>query len=489
MSAAELHAPARAGSVLWHYLRLFGRHQTVVPMVVTFFVGMLAEMNSEGFEGFAASVPLMALLPLVQWGASTRRGELDAAMPLGRARHDLLWVAAGAVWAVAAMVPPLAVVTALWTVGPHARPLAAVAWYPPVILGAGLACYLVGVAVWLRGHSRPGPMLCVFFVLAIMPEVLLGSRWPRLERLLALRDAPAPGEGVALLLAAWLAAAAAAALACLVVVGTHRWGPRFRAGRAARPRRRLVREPVAAGVPRRPTRLHSVIRGELRLLRGPTLAAAAIVVVATLWMVPALSSVSSPDVPAMWAFPVIFTAVAWPMVVWLRGRGPWHRGLDPVPVSALAMRLARVAAGAVCLELVLLAAVAAHVAGAGGGLRPAGQYAGVGCVMLLLYLAASFPQVLARDHLLGWSMGWMGTLQMFVIPMMRAAPEGMLSPSTALSAILPQPGPWVAPALLWLAVLSALLAWTAWIGVIRDRRDPIEGFQVAGYLAAVARAG
>ncbi|HEX9939671.1 MAG TPA: hypothetical protein VGB15_21230, partial [Longimicrobium sp.] len=249
MSAAELHAPARAGKVVWHYLRLFGRHRAVVPSLVTFFLGVSSGTNTEGFERFVGFALLMALLPLVQWGASTRRGELDHAMPLGRARHDLLWLAAGAVWAVVAMIPPLALATGLWVLGPAGRPLAQVAWFPPVILAAGLACYLVGAAAWLRGSTRPGLLICALFAMGLVMEALLGSRWARVERLLMLREAPAPGEGSALLLGAVLLVPAAGALAWLMVAAPRR---RPRAGRAA-PRLWPVRPAAqaAAGVPRR----------------------------------------------------------------------------------------------------------------------------------------------------------------------------------------------------------------------------------------------
>jgi hypothetical protein len=486
MSAAELHAPARAGRALWHYLRLFGRHRAVVPILVTFSLGFCSGTNTEGFEGFVGFALLMALLPLVQWGASTRRGELDHAMPLGRARHDLLWLAAGAAWAVVAMIPPLALMTALWVTGPSRLLFAKVVWFPLVILAAGLACYLVGAGAWLRGSTRPGLLMCVLFALCLVVEALLGSRWARVQRLLTLREAPAPGEGPALLLAAALLVAAAGALAWLMVAAP-RWRPRRRF-RAA-PRLWPVRPAAArlgAGVPRRPARLHAVLWGELRLLSGLAAVAAA---VATLWVLSAESgSGPAPGELEPWVIPVIVIAFWLPMLVWLRGRGPWRRRVEPVPVGALAMRLARVAAGAVCLELVLAAVIVVHASGAAGGLRSAGSYAAVAGAALLAYLMSSFPQVLARDHLLGWSVGWTGMLQMSVFQVAQLLAPGVLSPRNALLSIFHQPDPWVPAMLLWLAVVGALLVWTAWIGVIRDRGDPIPGFQVMGYQAAVARA-
>jgi len=478
MNAIDLHPPARSARVARHYLALLGRHRTVVVVTLTFFLGMLSTLNSSGFLGFEGVVPLMALLPLVQWTTSVRRGEIDHAMPLDRVRHELLQVAAGAAWALLAMLLPLALVTLLalqWNLFRTGHPATGIAWIPPVLLLAGLACYLLGAAAWLRG-ARSGLLLCAFYGLSLVPVALLGPRWGHVERILSL-DAPiTPAEGVAGMVAAALAAAAAGAVVWLVAAGP-RWRPRVgsRAVPARRPApARPAGAPPAADARRRPARPHAVLWSELRLLRGPTLVGVAVAVACTLWLVPGILRTQPPALHVRGFLTVVRTvAVWWPVVVWLRGRGPWRRRLEPLPVGALALRLSRVAAGAVSLEAVVLAAILAHLAGGGPRLAAPASYPGVACGALLLYLVCSFPLVLARDHVVGWSVAWVCGMLTFGIPVWTLfAPPGVLSPGAALSVFSLHPVAWLPAILLWTTVVAALLVAATHGGVLGDRDGP-----------------
>ncbi|MFL5539685.1 MAG: hypothetical protein ACJ8J0_11870 [Longimicrobiaceae bacterium] len=484
MSAATRES-ARTAEVARHYLRLLGSERTALAFGLTVGLALLCSMATRGFEGIAATLWLMLFYPLLQWGPADRRGGLDEAMPLGKARHHLVRVACGAAWAAAALAVSVTLVALLFYTGYQGHPGTGFWWYPALILGFGLAFDLFGAAAWLRGETGGMPLTLAVCALAILPFVLLDERWSRLVRLLSLREPPAPGEawawiGVMML---WLAAGAAAAWLC---ASAARWLPWLQARRA----RAAVREgvqgpggalplpvvrPAVTDAPRRPARLHRVLWREIVLL-APKLGSAALLI-ALLVTMPA--DTDGERWTRLDHFAFLLTGllpVWWPVAVWELGK-PARRRVEPLPVGALTQRLVRLAAGAVWLELVLLLVLAAPAVGIGAWiplLDPgnASSWAGLLAGTLLLYLLASLPALLGTEHRLALYLGWI----VFLIPVMplmhSTLPHSRFSLGSALSAVARETGTWPEAMVPWTVVVTAVAVVTAAWGVANERSAP-----------------
>jgi hypothetical protein len=482
VSPAAPRALASTAAVARHYLRLLANVRTATGFIVTAGIVLLGGMQSIGFEAFPAVLWLMMLAPLLHWGIAGVALPLDQAMPVDRARHDLVRMACGAAWAAAALATAIVPVSLLLYFARDGRPGAGFWWYPPLLVIGGVVCYVIGAAAWLRRGSFV-VFYCVVFAIAALSAVIPDRE--RVERLLSLRAAPAPGEplrwmGIAILLLA--AAAGIAWLSAIVPREPSRiaaaLAPRLRAARGVL-RRRPAR-PGAADAPRRPAPFRAAFWREVVLLRP--LVSAAVVILMTAW----LASVGTEGrKDALWTI-VYVLPVFWPLVVWRVGTSPRLPRVEPLPMGDVARQLARLAAGAAVLLFTLLPVLALDAVGAGRTASlPAGTWAGYLGAALLLYLLASLPAIAAGEHRGGWTTGWTAFLLLVGLPLVRAmVPPGPLSLHSALVTAFLKPGPPAPAVALWTAILATLAVGAAAAGVNAERTS-----YVPPYLDPAQRAG
>jgi hypothetical protein len=479
VSAPALRAPARSWPVARSYLSLLAgrRAAWVCVAVATPGIFFMAGGNPWGFRGVAFLFPFLPVLPQIQWKQPGQRGPLEPALPIGRVRNDLLWVGCGAAWAATVLALIVGLTAALVAAG-YGGPDGGSGLYPFLLFAVGLGYYLFGAAFWLS-LTRP-----LSLVIMVALASATGMHPPaRLERLLALRIAPTPGEALGLVgpAALWLAAGAAAVG---LAVSMPTWDPSglVRRGRAALRRVPRSRPGLPAGKPRtlsagarrQPPPLGLVLWREIVLFRRRMtwLVASALCIV--LWLVPGMVGDSGPM--AHTSASVLFAyALSWSNMVWLMGRVSTRGGTVPLPVGMAAQRLVRVAAGAVWLEVTVLAALAARAAGVGewgevGGSPEAAV--GIASCALVLYLLGSVGTVLARRPGGGWMLAWF-FLILGVFPLvMSYRGHSLLAPGSVLSVFGPRPEPWLPAAMLWGTVLAALVWAAAARGAARERGRP-----------------
>ncbi|HEV7586683.1 MAG TPA: hypothetical protein VGO40_01040, partial [Longimicrobium sp.] len=335
MSTVAAREPARAGDVARHYLRLLGSGRGVVVLLPVVVVGaVLSGESFHGFGGLPLILWLMAGLPFVQWGIAERSGALDEAMPLDTVRHGLVRVACGTLWAATALAPAIGFLALRWYPGSAGIGAAALGLYPVLLLAAGLTYHLLGAAAWLCG-SRRGAALGAIAFLALVPLLASRSFLARGERLLALRETPAPGE-----LLAWTSAQAlwtAAALAAVWLAATaprleaRAGGGRRGAARAWIGRRRgvLPQRRVRAGALRRPAPLHRVLWREIVIVRLSMAGMGAALLLVTLWINPMLDAAAANPASSPWFGAIYSFSIAWSIAVWLPFAVSGRRVVDP----------------------------------------------------------------------------------------------------------------------------------------------------------------
>jgi hypothetical protein len=474
--SAATREPATTAEVARHYLHLLGSERTARAFGLTVGLVLFSSLVAPGFAGIAAILWAMLFYPLLQWGSADRRGGLDEAMPLGQVRHHLVRAACGAAWAAAALSVSIVLVALLFYLGHPGRP--GFWWVPPLLLGFGLGFYLFGMAAWLPGETN-APLAWAVSACGILPFMLLGDRWNRLERLFSLREPPASGEAWALAGAAmlWLGAGAAAAW---LSASAPRWLPRLQVRYARAVPRKGMRgpggalplpavRPAAADAPRRPAPLHRVLWCEIVLLI-PKLGSAALLIPLLVAAPTATGGERSTHFDSVGFFFTGLLPVWWPIFVWGIGSRPSRRGVEPLPVGALTQRLVRLAAGAVWLEVILLLVLAAPAAGLGAWIPPlvpgnATSWAALLADALLLYLLASLPTLLWTRHQLLLYVGWL----VFLIPMLplvhSVRPHARFSLGSALSVAAGN----TEATVLWAAVFTAAAVLAAAWGVAEER--------------------
>ncbi|HVG46151.1 MAG TPA: hypothetical protein VM890_15520 [Longimicrobium sp.] len=470
MSDAAVRAPAPLRAVARHYLRLLANGRLAVALLIIAGVALLGSVNARGFEGLASVLWLMALLPLLHWGPGGGSSPLDQAMPVDRARHDLVRTACGAAWAAAALAAAIGPVSLLLYASHHGRPGAGFWWYPPLLIAVGVAYYVVGAAAWLRRGSFVA-LYCTVYASATLPLVIPGLA--RTERLLSLRDAPSPGEPLRWIGGAILVLAAAAGAAWLSAIAPRGRaagipGLRPRTARSTATLRRRAPPRGAADAPRRPAPFRVAFWREVVLLRP--LPSAAVVLLMAGWL--AATGGESRRGNALFSI-VLVLPLFWPMVVWRVGTSPRLARVEPLPASDVARQMARLAAGAGVLLLTLLPVLALGAASWPGTVAPlpVEEWAGLLSSALLLYLLASLPAITAGEHRGGWSTGWLFFLLLVGLPLIRLGlPRGTFSPGSALAALFAEPGPPAAAVVLWTAIFAALAARLAAAGVNAERR-------------------
>lgn len=468
MSAPALRAPARSWPVARSYLSLLARRRAAWVCVATpciiFLVG-----NPWGFRGVAFLFPFFPLLPQVQWKQRGRRGPLEPALPIGHVRSDLLWAGCGAAWAAAVLALAVGLTAGLAAAG-YGGPDGGSPLYPFLLFAVGLGYYLFSAAFWL-GITRPLSLV----IMAALGSATAMHPPARLERVLALRIAPSPGEALGLVgpAALWLAAGAAAVG---LAVSTPTWDP---SGLARRGRDALRRVPrsrpgLPAGKPRtlsawarrRTPPLRVVLWREIVLFRAHMTWLMAFTLCIVLWLVPAI--VGDSGALAHASAVALFTyALIWSGMVWVMGKAPSRGGTAPLPVGMAAQRLVRVAAGAVWLEVTVLAALAARAAGVGAwgevGSSLEGAVAIAGSA-LVLYLLGSVGPLVARRPGAGWMLAWVFFVMLGVLALgISDGAHSLLAPGSVLSVLGPRPGPWLPATLLW-GMVFACLAWAAAAG-------------------------
>jgi hypothetical protein len=466
VSAPALRAPARSWPVARRYLGLLARGRAWWAYLLTPCIAFLAAGSSRGFGELAFIVPFMSLLPPIQGGLAGNRGPLEHALPIGRVRDDLLWVGCGAAWA--AVVLALAVALTTTRVAPYPG------GYPLLLFATGMGYYLVGAAAWLAA-SETGSALVLFCMLASVPLV---QQSERLAHLLALREAPSSGEALALAVAAALWLAVGAAAVALAATAPRRLPP----GPAGWARRSLPRLPsrkpreLPAGALRRPPPLGLVLWREVVLQWKQMAWRVALTLYVVLWLTPAMGG--QPAIVAQASAHGLFAlTVGWPALVWV-GERTRHGGAAPLPVGMTVQRLVRVAAGAVWMEVAVLAALAARAAGVGAWGSVGGSpeaVAGIAVCALVLYLLGSVGPLLLRVHRSegGWMFAWFSFLLLALIFAMPGRTNRVLAPSSVLVAFFgPRPAPWLPAALLWGAVLAGLVWAAAAGGAARERGGP-----------------
>lgn len=478
MSAAAVRAPASTAAVARHYLRLLSNGRPAAAFLIIGGMALMGGANSIGFEGLASALWLMALLPVLHWGPAGGASPLDQAMPVDRARHDLVRTACGAAWAAAALAAAIGPVSLLLYASHHGRPTAGFWWYPPLLVAVGVAYYVVGAAAWLRKGSFVA-LYCAVLAAATVPLVTPGLE--RMERLLSLRDAPAPGQPLRWMGGAVLALAAAAGAAWLAAIlprelprAAATIALRLRAARFAAALRRPAPLRRAAGAPRRPARFRVALWREVVLLRP--LQSAAVVLLLAGWL--ALTGGGGRRGNALFAIAVILP-LFWPMVVWRAGTSPHLPRVEPLPAADVARQMARLAAGAGVLLLTLLPVLAVGAIGWAGApaSQPVEEWPAYLSSALLLYLMASLPAITAGEHRAGWSTGWIFFMLFVAIPLIRyGLPRGTFSPGSALAALFQEPGPPAAAVVLWTAIFTALAAGLASAGVDAERNPLVPPF-------------
>ncbi|HEX8275208.1 MAG TPA: hypothetical protein VF615_21415 [Longimicrobiaceae bacterium] len=483
MSAA-LRAPARAGVAARHYLALLGRETAPGAVLLAVAVSFQASINRAMFEGVLTCLPLMALLPLVHWRAAGR--DVDPALPLGGRSHRLVMVACGAAWAAAALAVPVALLMALTRQGSGAWLGGHPWWYPLPLLAAGLCFYLLGSAVWLRS-AHPGRVLLVLLCLGAALKDALGLGVPAWTVAFATRE-ELRGVGTAGWIAAslaWLGAGCAAVALAAAAGGRARPGEQ-RAVPAhgslagpGTPRRRR-----APGLRPRPASALVVLRSQAALLRH-RMAWPAVIALLVAWTGARAEMAAPAGEPVFLGGSTPFVQLAvigflWPLLVWMDERGPGREHEEALPVSALARRLARVAAGGAALAALCALVVAGPVAGAwiAGTLPspaalPARTWVGVPAAVLMMYLAGSLPLLLSLERPVRRMAAWWAVTFLLVLPWLWSVGlrDARLSPTAALSVFTDHPAPWAGALLFWLALLAAAAAGAAAAGARDDRLE------------------
>jgi hypothetical protein len=170
----------------------------------------------------------------------------------------------------------------------------------------------------------------------------------------------------------------------------------------------------------------------------------------------------------------------WPLLVWMDERGPGREHEEALPVSALARRLARVAAGGAALAALCALVVAGPVAGAwiAGTLPspaalPARTWVGVPAAVLMMYLAGSLPLLLSLERPVRRMAAWWAVTFLLVLPWLWSVGlrDARLSPTAALSVFTDHPAPWAGALLFGLALLAAAAAGAAAAGARDDRLE------------------
>jgi hypothetical protein len=381
--------------------------------------------------------------------------------------------ACGAAWAAAALATAIGPVSLLLYASHYGRAGTGFWWYPPLLVAVGVAYYVVGAAAWLRRGSF-AVLYCTVYAAATLPVVIAGQA--RMERLLSLRDAPAPGEplrwigGMVLVLAA---AAGAAWLSATTPRGLLRPtgvpGLRLRAARFTAALRRRAPLRGAADAPRRPAPFRVAFWREVVLLRP--LPSTVVVLLMAGWLA---RTVAEDRREYALAAVVFILPLFWPMVVWRVGTSPRLQRVEPLPAGDVARQMARLAAGAGVLLFTLLPVLALGATGwAGAGAAaplPLREWAGYLGAALLLYLLASLAAIAAGEDRGGWTTGWLFILLFMGIPIIRnVVPRGTFSPSSALAVLFQEPGPPAAAVVLWTAIFAALAAGLASAGVDAER--------------------
>jgi hypothetical protein len=454
--------------------------------------------ESAVFRGVRTAVLLAFFLPLLHWRSSGHAGVLDGAMPLGRARHDLIRIACGAVWACAAV---LVVVGFFMLLG--MRFVDHPWWYPLPTLAAGATTYLLGSAVWLRSE-KPGRMLLLAFflpfIVAIALRLVLGpergggtSLWGMAATgLTAEGGLSVPVDrwlaGTALRLgiacaAVWLSVTAESWLRPLRGGWAGGWRGVLRLGRRGAPAAPLRAGRLGAAGERRPAPSGVVFARDVRLLR-PRMAWPLSLL--ALWLCVKVSvtldgaTTAEPAVFDPWGFSLLGMLAFLPLLLWRDGTGSRLLYDDSLPVDGAKLRTMRVAAGAVWVGAIALAAVLVLTAGGiAAGRVPSLQsvtprvWVGVPGAALLLYLLGSVPVLVSSRHpLLATAAFWLSFEALARVD----APSGWdawrFSPWAALSPIGRTSGPevpWQTPLAIWLPLAALAVAGAAALGASIDR--------------------
>lgn len=403
MNAPVLRRPARMRLVLLEGLERQRRDYVATALGLTVFA--VWERMGPGQVGYPAAFFAFLAAGVLPALPHERPPVWDAAMPVDRARHALVRLVCGVVWA--AFI--LAVVTGLYTVF-FADPEYP-GWHPLTLFAMGLTGHLLVSAAFLS---------------ALHPAITLGLAVLVGVQLLG-RSIVHPAElrqmGVWEVLAR---TALPVGLAASAAYAATRFPARAHAAPSAPPHPRTV-----AGLrPQRFPRLGALERAPAGALpirrRGPgrrpgtwtvfrrhfaLLVRVAIVPALTLlifaWML--LNAVVSPpsqpgasktvlyfveSLGLRWA--CVWIALSWTVLVWLREHGAQRRWNDTLPVGTGKRRVLHAAAGAVWLLCFVLVAVAAPVAAAAaaGTLAspadvPTWLWLGLPCRTLVLYAAAT----------------------------------------------------------------------------------------------------
>lgn len=474
MSAAVPRGPASTAAVARHYLRLLANVRTAAAFAIAAVVAFLGGMNSIAFEAYPSALWLMALMPTLHWGPAGMAFPLDQAMPADRARHDLARTVAGAAWAAAALAAAIAPVALLQYSAHHGRPGAGFWWYPPLLLAAGVAWYVVGMAAWLRKGSFT---VLYFSACAAATLRLVIPGLERMDGLLSLRDAPAPGEPLVWMgwmLVTLVAVAGIAWLSAIAPRGESRIAAalRLRAARWSRGSAVLRRRATHGGVPdgpRRPAPFPITVWREIVLLR-PLVSAAAVLLIA-LWLgSTATENRRGTMVAAVaWLLPLF-----WPMIVWRVGMSPRLSRVQPLPAGDVARQMARLAAGAVVLLFALLPVLTVCPALWANAADLALTQEGIAflAAALLMYLLVSLPAIAAGEGRGGWTTGWLFFLLFVAIPFIRfKVSRGPFSLGSALAAVLGETNPPATAIVLWTVIFTALAAGLAIAGVDAERHS------------------
>jgi hypothetical protein len=484
MSAAAPREAAGTGAVARHYLRLLGRERGVATLLLPISLLLLGSLNATGFAGLGKVLSLAFLFPLYQWRGGGR-DPLDRAMPMDSARHRRIRVACGAAWVALGLTACVGLYTALFSLGDHALD-GFPAWYPPALVGWGLAGYLFGSAAWLRAE-RPGRTLTLLYLIGGTAMEWLPGPWPGAVLGLAepaqFRATPWPVWAAACLLTLALACAAV-----WVAALPGRLLPRLRLTLSPwlRARGEVPANRPAASFPAGPRRAASfarVLRWELSSVSHDARWALLLAVpVAMQAMGPEIES----SLPAVARLPLagragtllVFPLVAffWPLLVWMDARGAGREWAEAVPTGTVRRRLLRLLAGAAWLELVGLVVGAGVVAGAwrAGVIAspasvPVAIWAGFPLGVLMMYLLGSVPLLLSPNHPVRYTVVWYLFFLMFAQPLMFAK-EWRFSPGAALSVLaLSPPRHWGEAMLVWLPLIAAVAVGAVAAGVAHDR--------------------
>jgi hypothetical protein len=507
VSARADRLPAPTWPVAWHYVRVMTHTGAVLALLwgLSGAIGPFEFKPPENMIGFPPMhrpfnqfpnwLDLVLFLPLLHWRRGGR-GELDAAVPMGAARHQLIRAGVGAAWTAVALIVAAGGHSLLVMQAFDGTLNGFPAWYPVSIVTTGLALYLCGTSVVLLSERAGRVLLLAYFLgrplLAMVGEVTA----PLAYTLTDVDELPSAPTFDRWLVSTALALGVSVA-AVLVAATAERWlpplerGPLGRAWRTAAHRLRW-RRPLPAGRAsrggadvRRPASAATVLWREIVLLgarlRWPLLLA--LLAGGRAFGSEMAAGSAGPvlsDEPMTFR-PLFFaTLFLWPMLVWLGDRDA-RRDVDAaVPAATMARHLARVAAGAVWLLAAVLALVAGHLGGAAAAGRlasaaeiPAYALPGLPLAALAMYLLGSVPAIVTR-HPVRDALWFLAALQVLML-LLFTVDEWSLSPHR-LTAPFHWAGvrEWSTPAaLLWIPVLAALTYVAAAARTRFDRGKPL----------------